>query len=597
MSSTPTAVPILEKDGAIRLDAPQLFVEALQAVLSGEWLIVAPRITVKLQKPVPVRVVCPPLRLDVPAMAVPQYWSGPFLGMRVTPRTQADVPGIRDVLERLSARLAQHPGGEIPVVSREPTPMPAEAQVGSEEPTQPSVVAPALPAQQPAAALPTPQPVQSPATEQPQGPAPEPASVGGASGELDASNIVNELLSPFPARNTGLPFASKVSFYRLLAVLYANSASGRLHVGTDQVSHVFIRRGAMLAIDPAGSTFDDYFAKVLESANVSEPDKLQEAVDAARNEGKSLALSLYEKRAITLDVLSQQLKESKLKCLAETVEATVGAQWRFEPMQKFNRRFDPIRVDLRSALVDLARRALSTQFARHLEPLLDPHRDHFPQYFDQAETPVEVLALADKEVHATQHVFTGANRLTDALAMCLLTRHAAARLVMLLDHFGMLKWLTEASEMQSGESVEEALKKSLESMKVSDHFERLEIHWASHPSQLEVAVDKARRRYGPQSSLSSRSDEAKQTCAEILVVIEESYRFLKDRKQRHQHRLEHYGEDRMRFAADFLSKQAELNFFRSNASNAIMLIESALDLVNNPAYARQLQLYKSGGRA
>lgn len=633
------AVPKLDTDRTIQFEAVETFVQALRAALAGEWLIVTPRITIRLQKSIPVRLVCAAAGKDVAALATPQYWRGPFLGMRVglvSPGERQAIEGLVRELE--STRVAESADIAADQESTEPgegrvnraeaaraasmavqaraqaaavTPVRTEARVSpvpSTSPQAPAVAAVQAPGSTPAqAAVPVHPAPSSPPQAPAVAPAPAPASGGAApgrevaagevmTGKLGLANVVQELLTAFPGKGTGLPVPDPVSLYRLLSVLYANAASGLLEIGAEAVARVYMRRGAILGIDPPGKAFDEYFGQALESGNMVEPDGLKEAIKVARDEGKSLALTVYEKRLLTLDVLSQELKSAKLKCLSELVESTPNAAWKFTPVQKFNRRFDPIRVDLRVGLVDLARQALSTQFARHIEPLMDPHRDHFPQFNDQAETPVEVLSLTDKEQHACQHVFTGANRMTDALSMCLLTRHGAARLLMLLDHFGTLNWLNEASETQSGESIESVLAKQVETMQAADHFERLEVHWAAHVSQFDGALERMRRRYGPQSSLSNRSPEAAALCAKVLVLAEESYVFLKDKKRRLDHRIEHYGEDRMRFAADFLSKQAELNFFRGNQSNAVMLVESALDLVNSSTYAVQLSKYKGSGR-
>jgi len=129
-----------------------------------------------------------------------------------------------------------------------------------------------------------------------------------------------------------------------------------------------------------------------------------------------------------------------------------------------------------------------------------------------------------------------------------------------------------------------------------DHFQRLEIHWAGHPSLVEKGMEKARRRYGPQSSMARRSDEAGETCANIVATAEESYHFLLDKANRRNHRVEHYGEAKMKYAADFLASQADLNMFRGAQENAIQLIEAALELSPNPAFVTKLRKYRAGQR-
>jgi len=472
------------------------------------------------------------------------------------------------------------------------------------------VAAPAAPVD--VAAPQQPAPVAEPGGTEPPAPAspappPPPSAAPAATGSIPSSgfsgtskgseDLMEEMLEPFPAKGTGFPLPAETSNYRLFSVIASNAASGILEFTSEAGNtQVFFRRGTMLAIEPFGKQFDEYFASVIDKAVLSEPERFEEVLQFAEENDKSLALSLYEKRVISLDMLSQELKAAKEKCLGEVLLAEGETQYSFQSMQKFSRRFDPIRVDLRSALIGICRDSLLSKFARHIEPRLEFNRDKFPRALRDAEIPLELLSLSEKEEHAVKHVFTGANRLMDTYSMCLLTRHGAARLVLLLTHYGLMEYLEEAAETQSGESIEEVLARTLDSMRTMDHFQRLDIHWAGHPSLVEKGLEKAKRRYGPQSSLSRRSDEAKETCAKLIATLEESYHYLTDKANRRNHRVEHYGEAKMKYAADFLASQAELNMFRGAQENAIQLIEAALELSPDPSYVTKLRKYRAGQR-
>ena len=632
------ALPVLDGDKVVRFTSAAAFAEGLGAIIAGQWLMVAPKTNIRLHQELTVSVRFDGADVQIAAVATPFYWRGPFLGMQVRaadPAAQAEAQALlrrhasgefdedQDISEKgapvtteeaLVSALSEEPTvdsisedqteGELPEVEDDPS-----DRLGLEDPTRPGseldgnllevppeAAGPAVVQPEPPSvpAPPAPAETQVPAAEAAAAPAAAPASA--MAGEVELIDLADELLTPYPVKGTGLPLPAQVSCYRMLAVLAANAASGLLEIENEVgKGTLFLRRGALLGADPPGSTFDDYFSAAIVQANLVDGELLQQCVDHCNENDKSLPLAMYEKRALSLDMLSQQLRETKTKLLGEIITSNLAATWSFTPMRKFSRRFDPIRLDLRAALIDVCRAHLNRQFARHLEPLLDDHRDHFPRVMADGEFPIDLLGLADKEEHAIEHVLNGANRLADAYGMCLLTRHGASRLFILLNHFGLLEWLMEATQTQSGESLEETLRRLAESMRSMHYFDRLDIHWASHPALFDVSLKKARKKYGPTSSLARRSEEAAEGCRLILEMKEDAVSFLQDTKNRRAHRVEHYGEDKMRYAADFLYKQSELNMFRGNQSNAVSLLETAIDLVKNPLYVATLRRFKGKG--
>lgn len=627
-------IPILDADRVVHFTTTPAYEEGLGAVIAGQWLMVAPKMTIRLHDELAISVRLDHAGVDIAVVATPFYWRGPFLGMQVraaTPEAQAEAQAL---LERCRT-------GELPDPGPVPEPAPVEEVVvravasektvdavpdevteeavdsveavagdadfdGAEDLTRPGAeldgtalteeeeASQQVPEEAPAAPVAA---VQVPASQVQQPAPPGPVMLSQMSGTLSVVNLVDDLLVPYPTKGTGLPLPGNVTFYRLLAVLAANGASGLLDIENEAgKGAIYLRRGALLGVDPPGSSFDDELARAIVQGNLVEAEKVQEAVTFSNESEKSLALGLYEKRALSLDMLSQVLRDTKTALLAGLITSESDCTWTFTPLQKFSRRFDPIRLDLRSALIEVGRSHLGRLFARHLEPLLDSMRDMFPRVLEESDFPIDLLGLSDKESHAIQHVLTGANRLADAYGMCLLTRHGAARLFLLLNHFGLMEWLNEPTQLQSGQSLEDSLNREYESMRSMNLFDRLEIHWASHPAQFDVALQKARKKYGPNSSLSRRSEEAADSCRKILAMREEAVQFLSDNANRRAHRVEHFGEDKMKYAADFLSKQAELNMFRNNQSNAVSLMETAIDLVRNPSYIERLRRYKTGQR-
>jgi len=404
---------------------------------------------------------------------------------------------------------------------------------------------------------------------------------------------VEQLFPYFPKGGEGLPLPESHSLYQLLCVIATNNGSGVLEMTVgEQTASFFVRKGDLLGIEPFDTSFDERFAETLVKGEFVEPERLKEALAIAQAKDRALALVLYEKKAVALDVMGRELKAMKAEMFQELLALPAPVAYRFTARPRFKRKFDPVRLHLGTMVLEFVRGQLKKCYAKHIEPLLEEHRFKYAQMNEDGAMSVEVLSLSDKERHATRHILHGPNRLNEAYSLCLMTRHGTARLIMVLHHLGLLNWLEEAGEVEGEETVEDMLRREIRNLDGQDHFARLEVHWATHPTKLDRAIERHRMKYGPGSKLAGFSDEARDLCATILETLEESHRYLSNKRQRRQYRMEVQGERRIRIAADFLVKQADLNMFRSEWDAAFELIESALDLIDHPSISAKLAAWR-----
>ncbi|MBM4354800.1 MAG: hypothetical protein FJ109_13595 [Deltaproteobacteria bacterium] len=445
---------------------------------------------------------------------------------------------------------------------------------------------------QPAAARPAPSPA----------PSPKPGGAGEAVfGQATASLGPEALMSQFPERGKGLPVPEDATLYRVLAGLAANEMSGELELDLGgKPGAIYVKSGTLLGVEPYGASFDEYFAKHLVSSRLAEAEPIQKAAADAQAHQKPLALALYESRAIGLDIMGRELKKMKEDLLYAVLvpPKPETVRFRFHAKPKFTRKFDPVRLHLIGALANVVRRALSNKYAMDLDPLLEPYRFKYGLMRNNELIPVELLSPSEKEKHSVKYVFNGPNRLHESFGLCLMTRHGTARWITMLHHFVMVDWKDEAVVAAGTESVEDVLDREWRSMEGQDHFARLDVHWGAHPFKYDKALERITKKYGSEGALSKNSDQAKELCDKIIVLARESHAFLKDKKQRRAYRLELQGDQRVKRAAEFLVKQAELHRFRSDWDMAFELLEAAIDMVEHPVFLAKAQQWKQerGGR-
>jgi len=726
--------PVLDEDKRLHFFSLANYVEALVAITSEQWLMAAPKVQLRLRQEVTIQVCYAAERLEVGAVAEPNYWRGQFVAMRVRAASPADAQKARKMLQQLMGRpdvaaaFAPTQGGKVaggkgdgerPVgdnaatdpglaetpTSPEATPVPQsdEALPRSDKPlpsaavslavkvpdaipvpppdaaqpgggpekladdgtweippapsaeasestaerlsswaagaSEESVELPILPedsrpqevpAQAPvsgAARVSSAAPVSATAAVSTAAPvsastavstaasvsgspaAPKPVSEAGPAGpsgqavfgQALAGLTAESLMSQFPARGRGFPVGEGVTLYRVVAGLAANEMSGELEIEVDgKAGRLFLKSGTLLGVEPYGASFDEHFAKHLVTNRLAEEEPIRKAAADAQAHEKPLALTLYENRAVGLDVMGRELKKVKEELFfALLVPPKEGAaRYRFHPRPRFGRKFDPVRLHLIGALGNVVRRVLAHKYAMDLDPLLEQFRFKYGVMKNNELIPIELLNPNEKEKHGVKYVFNGPNRLHESYGLCLLTRHGTARWVTMLHHFDLIEWKDEPVAVAGGETVEEVLDREWRSMEGQDHFSRLDIHWGAHPSKYDKALDRILKKYGPEGALAGNSEQAADLCSRIIVLAKESHVYLKDRKQRRAYRLELQGEQRVRRAAEFLVKQAELHRFRSDWDMAFELIEAAIDMHEHPAFVAKAQQWRheKGGR-
>lgn len=207
-------VPILDANGVVQIDSLGTFVEVLDAVTEGQWLMVAPRMTVRLQADLEFKVRFGDEQETVTVIGTPYYWRGPFVGMKVRPASSADLNRARQLSQRLlhraestrasEARGSPETSGHTSYAMVEPV---AESVFGGgpDEAQRPATetgpIAEAVPEQQPAAeveaAPPAPAP-PDPEPDLPPEPAAEPATEPAAEVEVAAPAIADPEPDPLP---------------------------------------------------------------------------------------------------------------------------------------------------------------------------------------------------------------------------------------------------------------------------------------------------------------------------------------------------------------------------------------------------------------
>lgn len=422
---------------------------------------------------------------------------------------------------------------------------------------------------------------------------PGPQNGAALEGEFVPMRIEEVAAEPLYISARLLLMPDEVRLYTLLMALGLKETTCRVTIESGGKSGLLLlRRGMLVSIDPPGQDSDSVFAAQLRDGGLVAPELMEEAQALALADQESLGVKLYEKGALTLDVLTERLKDLREGLLLSLLENTPSGSFRIDAGIDTSKRRDPVRVNLVWSLAAYLRKRIYGCEEIVLQRLLEPYLDRFPRHRDNFTFPREALCLSSEDSRLVEKHLIGRAPLGSLLEHEDFARREAQALLVLLHHFGFLDWLEESLTSDGAASVEAYLERRLRNLKALGHFERLDVHWATPPSKLELGMRMVVNRFGPQSHLARHSSASARLCAQIVALCQESYAALLVPEARRKHRISRYGESKMQYAAKFLARQASQLFERGLKLPAIQMLESAIDLVPEAEWEAQLAHWK-----
>jgi len=212
---------------------------------------------------------------------------------------------------------------------------------------------------------------------------------------------------------------------------------------------------------------------------------------------------------------------------------------------------------------------------------LDGHfsgrKDEFPVASAEAHWQPLMLPLERQEERLVKDVLPKGRSLRDLLTFSPLSRTATYRLFLELEALEMLTFHPEPPEFAVTHDAEELLNRRLAHAKASQ-FGALGVHLTSHPNEYDAALHRAERRYGSNSKLARNSPKSAQLCRQVLSLAQAARVFLRDRRNRVQHRDEVHSQTQLTGFAQLLIGKSQLHFFRGEERLAKELLEVAREL-------------------
>jgi len=361
---------------------------------------------------------------------------------------------------------------------------------------------------------------------------------------------------------------------------------------------VFLRKGDLIRLEDQGEgqpDAEESFLRFLETEKIVYGEEAGEVRSRREESGKSIGSLLFEGNFLTLDKISTYMRSHKEEFFFELLYREGSGVARVRPKAKV--KGHPIRVNLTRNCIAWARKVLMDKYRRDLDPFIAQWMQSYPRVNqDSTQYPVMWLLRAKKELKTAETVLRGSKIAQETFDLAPVSQHELARLFFLLTRYGALEWrdLPVTSDDSRVLTPEQQLEQHLTYLRDSNPFNRLGVHWATHPRDIEAKYRVVARKYGPESRYARHSDRTRALCNEVSDLLRTSRDRLMDRRTRMEERSRIVEASQGRFAAQFMEKQARIIKFRGEIVLACQTLEMAIEIHPNAQWLAMLKSWKAG---
>lgn len=199
-----------------------------------------------------------------------------------------------------------------------------------------------------------------------------------------------------------------------------------------------------------------------------------------------------------------------------------------------------------------------------------------PTLIPERRARAEKLDLNAAELRAVEHMLDGTRDVPALLGEGYIGRITLMRVLLLLDAFGVLRWVEPAN--RALESPLQTLKGRLAHMAHEDHFTVLGLHWTATHDEVIEAWQQFQAQYGPTGRW-AKVDPV--VSAVVLARGAEAWERLRDDRRRVQYRHELHPDVDEGMLSTIVAAQAELLAFRGEERDARAMRQLAVEMASS----------------
>jgi len=406
------------------------------------------------------------------------------------------------------------------------------------------------------------------------GPSVTPTAFAEFSGSLtrafDFPDIAFALSDPDDSTPTRLDSATLTE---LLRTLNAQSATGTLRVeSVGRSKQIYVYDGNPATILSHPPLEEEQLGRLIMGLRKLKESELKQAVDQAKASGHRLGTVLVEMGLLTRAQLDNVLRFQVLTRAVELFGWPEG-RYSFTPGRNATLEAEAHAVTLSSLLIHQARNFLDRRSLSDITAYLGDRIHRVPAIRSVAAMDAYVPELRDRR--ALIHAIDGKRAVREVLSACPLGRVQTLRHVAILIAAGLID-LRSPSSGPTEEAERNRLLQRFEHVANLDLFERLGLHYSSHPSE----IDLARRR--TERDLKDLTEIDAERARQVRPLVQEAAKTISDLASRKHYRVALLGAERVQFVAEHLFRQAQNTAMRGEVARAVRMLDVALEMHPSP---------------
>jgi hypothetical protein len=307
-------------------------------------------------------------------------------------------------------------------------------------------------------------------------------------------------------------------------------------------------------------------------------------VDQATASGHRLGTVLVDMGLLTRAQLDNLLR---FQVLTRAVELFAWAEGRytFTPGRDATLEAEAHAVTLSSLFSHQVRNFLDRRSLADITGYLGERIHKVPSIRSVAAMDAYVPELRDRR--ALVHAIDGKRAIREVLSACPLGRVQTLRHLAVMIAAGLIE-LRSHTAGRTEEAERTRLLQRFEHVANLDLFERLGLHYSSHPSEIDVAKRRTEREL---KDLTEIDDER---ARQVRPLVQEAIKTVSDLASRKHYRLALLGAERVQFVAEHLFRQAQNTAMRGEIARAVRMLDVAMEMHPSPeATALRAKLTKT----
>ena len=314
-------------------------------------------------------------------------------------------------------------------------------------------------------------------------------------------------------------------------------------------------------------------------------EQLQESVQRMENDGLRQGDALMEMGLVGFSqltmILGKQCEFVLTRALAE-----VAGTWTFHALDDLPERFLPAPIRVPSMLfrqeVQRSKQMPSTELADYMRPRIDEYVHFRPEY--QPLLREVKFTAAEAKLLTTMQGETWRTR--EILSVSPLSKQNTVGVLRALIEVGFLHFEEQEDEQRYIRRVTEMVEEKRKHLIKATHFDVLEVHWISIPSEIETGYRRLMAKYDL-AAHKGLPPEIVEGFEYIRERLKTSFEYLRDDTRRREHRKEFIEVTMIIQSAELLAKQGEMGIMRKDRRHSSLCFAKALELVPGRADFRE----------